>query len=148
MIAVAHRDGLTLIEVLVALVLLLVGLLGLIGFQTFTIRASTDASIITEVTRIAKAELESQRQIEGTTAADDCRSSPTLGAGYTCTVAREDCVMSLSGGAYSLTCGLVTTNRTGRLVTVTVDGPRDHQVTLSTLYTGVFITTDTGQVIE
>lgn len=140
--------GLTLVEVLVALVILLVGIVGLVGFQTLTVRATSDASIITEVTRIARGELQSQRQVEGTTSSEPCRISPLLDDGYACVVRREDCVVALVGGAYTLTCGLVTSNRTGRLVSVTVNGPRDTELTLSTLFTGVFITTDVGQVIE
>ena len=151
------RQGLTLVEVMVALLILLVGILGVIGFQTFAVSASTEARIVTELTRVARGELASQRQVEGTTASEACRVSPTLGSGYTCTVSRTDCVMRFdasspnqAGGSndqYWLECGLTVTERTGRFVTVVVDGPRGQSVELSTLYTGVFIGTG-GEVVE
>lgn len=139
-----HRYGLSLIEVLIALVVLIVGIFAAVQLQAISLRNTSIAEAISRTTRVVRSEIEWQRY---TTDLDDvfeigeaqpC-TTPTDGGFTRCDVTVEQCslVFPSDGGRARLACG----GGSGAFFAVTVDaaGPRGQELTLSTLWTGVFI---------
>lgn len=140
-----HMSGLTLVEALVAIAILGVGILALAQLQAASLRNSALAESINRTTRLARGELEWQRQ----TALDpgDTSCSALVPADFgTCRVDVVPCALVFDddGGA-ELECGPSISPSTYR-VTVSVDGPRGQTVVLSTLWTGTFIAGGAGEV--
>ena len=145
-----RRAGLSLIEVLVALVILVVGVFAAVQLQAISLRNTGLADSISRVTRVVQSEIEWQRYTyldetfemgtqQCSTAADE-----TEGFGR-CEVAVAQCALSfpVDGGRASLTCGSGDNGEviTGAFFAVTVDaqGPRNQELTLTTLWTGVYV---------
>lgn len=115
------RRGLTLVEVIIAIAVLAIGILAALALQSNALRASSTARAIQEVTKIADAELVVRRQ--GGTGTGCLTAAP---AGYTCTLVVQPC--QVVSGAFS--CG---SGSAAQLLTLTVAGPRDQSITVSTL---------------
>jgi prepilin-type N-terminal cleavage/methylation domain-containing protein len=123
--------GLTLLEVLVAIVVLAVGVLMAAAMQTSALRASSDASAIQGVTKIAEAEIELRRQIDLTTTAGKATTCKTaVQTGYTCQVEVRPC--QLSGTALNCT-GVGGSSADADQVVVTVTGSRSKTLALTTV---------------
>ncbi len=120
--------GLTLLEVIVALVVLVVGVLLAATMQTSALRASSEAAATQGVTKFAEAEIELRRQLDLSTAASKAATCITsVTSGYTCQVQVRAC--QLSGSSLSCTG----TGSDADQVKVTVGGPRQKTVTLTTV---------------
>lgn len=133
------RFGLSLVEVLVAIAILAVGVLALAQFQAASLRNTALAEAISVTTRQVRGELEWQRQTAIDPFQDDC-TLEDLPPGFTsCTVTILPCayVFDDAGGG-DLVCDAGASPSTYR-VDVTAVGPRGQELTLRTLYTGIFV---------
>lgn len=140
-----NRAGLSLIEVLIAIAILGVGILALAQLQTASLRNSALAESINRATRLARGELEWQRQTALDPGEIDCSALVPDDFGE-CRVDVLPCSLEFaSGGGASLVCGASVSPSTYR-VTVSVEGPRGQDIVLSTLWTGTFIAGGAGAV--
>ena len=139
------RRGLTLVEVLVAISVLAVGIIALVQFQVASLRNTALADAINQTTRLVRGELEWQRQTAVSPDVTTCESTQGgLPAGFTsCTVEIVPCALVFVGGGSSLVCDEDSAPSTFR-VTVTAVGPLGQQLSLSTLYTGLFVSGSAG----
>lgn len=139
--------GMTLVEVLVAIVILAVGILALAQFQAASLRNTALAAAINQTTRLVRGELEWQRQTAVSPDVVDCESVIESGLpdGFTsCEVQIVPCALVFGeGGGGSLVCDEDAAPSTFR-VTVTAVGPRGQELTLSTLFTGLFVSGAAG----
>lgn len=120
--------GLTLLEVIVALVVLAIGVLLAATMQTSALRASSDATAVQNVTKLAEAEIELRRQVDLTAPAGKAATCITsVTQGYTCQVQVRACQLS----GTSLSC--MGTGSDADQVKVTISGPRQKTVTLTTV---------------
>lgn len=142
--------GLTLLEVVIALVILSVGVLMAAGMQTNALQASSDATAIQSVTKVAESELEFRRKIDLTLAigkATTCMhadtdgvpntdgSSDGLPSGHTCKVVVATCTLdALTPSGTRLACPPVAAGPlVADQVTVTITGSRSKATTLRTV---------------
>ncbi len=127
-------QGLTLIEVLIAIVVLAVGVLAAASMQTGALSASNRARVSQELTNTARTEMERQRQFvrPGVDPAPDCLSKNTVPSGYTCTVTVAPCRVTTTTSP-SLSCGTGTGTVVADQVTVSVSRPQTPAVTLRTV---------------
>lgn len=129
-------QGLTLIEVLIAIVILAVGVLAAASMQTSALSASNRARVVQELTNTARTEMERQREFvrSGTSAA---AASPTClstaPSGYTCTVTVAPCRITTATTPPSLSCSTGTNTVVADQVTVSVSRPQTTAVTLRTV---------------
>ena len=123
----SRNDGLTLLEVLIALIILAIGILAAASMQTTALSTTSRATISQQLTKLASAEIEMQRQLATPTNKPTCLSGSTTG--YACTTTVLPC--SVSGT--SITCSSRTTAVAAYRTTVVVSGPRNSTFTLSTL---------------
>jgi prepilin-type N-terminal cleavage/methylation domain-containing protein len=143
---VPATDGLTLVEVLVAIVILTVGILALAQFQAASLRNTALAAAINQTTRLVRGELEWQRQTAVSPDVIDCES--VLGGlppGFTnCEVQILPCALVFGEfGGSTLVCDEEAAPSTFR-VTVTAVGPLGQELTLNTLFTGLFVSGAAG----
>lgn len=140
------RRGLTLVEVLIAIAVLAIGILALAQFQAASLRNTALADSINQTTRLVRGELEWQRQTAVSPDVTDCEAALNgLPDGFTqCVVEILPCalVFTDTGGGF-LACDEDAAPSTYR-VTVTAVGPRGQQLTLETLYTGLFVSGAAG----
>ena len=140
------RHGLTLIEVLIAIAVLAIGVLALAQFQAASLRNTALADGINQTTRLVRGELEWQRQTAVSPDVTDCEAALNgLPDGFTeCVVEILPCafVFTEAGGGF-LACDVDSAPSTYR-VTVTAIGPRGQELTLETLYTGLFVSGAAG----
>lgn len=121
--------GLTLLEVLVAIVVLAVGALMAATMQTSALRASSDATALQGVTKLAERELERLRKIDLSSASNfDCQLTEEEKESYTCTIQIRSC--QLTGTALSCPAS---SNPVADQVAVSVNGPRQKTITLRTV---------------
>ena len=146
-----HDDGLTLIEVVVAVAIMAIGVLGAAQLQATALRNTAYAQALNEVTRMARAEVELQRHTatvisdleEGEVAEPvptvtfDCVSERSPGI-KSCVVEVEPCTIALLPAA-TLICGSGVLSPPAYRVIVDVEGRRDVTLTVSTLATGNYI---------
>ena len=138
--------GLTLVEVLVAIVVLAVGVLALAQLQAASLRNTALADAINQTTRLVRGELEWQRQTAVSPDVTDCEVAlGGLPAGFSdCSVEILPCALAFTeGGGGQLVCAEDAAPSTYR-VTVTAIGPRGQELTLQTLYTGLFVSGAAG----
>lgn len=144
-------DGLTLIEVIIAIAMLAAGVLVALAFQASTLRTNTNATIINQMIRVATTEMELRRQIEPTPDVTPCFTD--LPPGFAdpddeddqvraCSVLFEPCTFDIvaEGGpaSYRLNCDPPVPLATYR-VTVFVEGPRGEQFELQSLTPAYYI---------
>lgn len=132
------EKGITLVEVLVAVVILIVGIATLVQFQGTSLRNTALAEAINETTRLVRGELEWQRQTA--LVPGDIECSYLIPEGFdSCSVEITPCslVFGESSGS-ELECG-DDVSPSSYLVTVSAEGPMDTQLTLGTLWSGIFI---------
>jgi len=141
-----ERVGLTLIEVLIAISVLAIGVLALAQFQAASLRNTALADSINQTTRLVRGELEWQRQTAVSPDVTDCEAAiGGLPDGFTdCVVEIQPCafVFTETGGGF-LACAEDAAPSTYR-VTVTATGPRGQELTLETLFTGLFVSGAAG----
>ena len=141
-----RRSGLSLIEVLIAMVVLLVGVFAAVQLQAISLRNTSLADAINRVTRVVRSEIEWQRY----TSLDEtfelgpqtCLTPAGADDGFVrCDVIVQQCALTFPAGEgrASLSCG--GDDDAGAFFAVTVDaqGPRNQELTLTTLWTGVYI---------
>ncbi len=121
--------GLTLVELLVALVVLALGVLAAANMQVGALNASSGAAISRQLTKLASAELELQRQLAAPTSRQSCLSGSKTG--YTCVTTVLPC--SLTGTTF--VCAASASPVVAYKVRVVTNGPRAGSFTLSTLLT-------------
>ncbi len=128
-------QGLTLIEVLIAIVVLAVGVLAAASMQTSALSASNRARVAQELTNTARTEMERQREFArpGIDPAPECLSKNALPSGYTCTVTVAPCRITTATTPPSLSCGTGTGTVVADQVTVSVSRPQTPAVTLRTI---------------
>lgn len=123
------QQGLTLIEVLIAVMVLGVGVIAAASMQTTSLKASSTARIVQEVTNAARTEMELQRkQVRGSLSAapEPCLSNPS----YKCEVVVVPCRL-ISG---VLSCSMAQSGTVvADQITVTVVGPQASEVRLDTV---------------
>lgn len=128
--------GLTLLEVLIAIVVLAVGVLMAASMQTTALRASSDATAIQGVTKLAENEIALRRQINLATSPGNsttCRSMSPVPTGYTCQAVIRPCQLTGTASSAALSCSTSVLNPVADQATVTVSGPRAKTVTLRTV---------------
>lgn len=133
MIQRRRSDGLTLIEVVIAIAVLAIGVLAAFAMQVSALQGTRAATINQEMSNIAQSELELQRAfartISGPGAGLTCRTAFEQPA-YTCSVTVRAC--SFTAGA--LACGgSVTGTPAAWQITVSVQGPQGRQLQVSTV---------------
>lgn len=125
-------DGLTLVEVVIAVAILAVGVLAAFAMQASALQATRTATITQDLSNIAASEIELQRAFVRTVASPatlPCRTAFEQPM-YACSVTVLPCTY-ISG---TLTC--VNQNVVGpsaRQITVTVTGPQNRTAVLSTI---------------
>jgi type IV pilus modification protein PilV len=123
-----QMSGLTLIEVLVAMMLLSVGVIAAAALQGTALRASSKATRIQAVTKIAEAELDYRRQVDlSETETANCE---THNDG--CTVVITPCDVVVTSSSASFDCSSNPEDVRAYRVSVSVDGPGDEDITLTT----------------
>ena len=145
------KNGLTLIEVIIAIAMLAAGVLAALAFQASTLRTNTNATIINQMTRVATSEMELRRQIEPTPDITPCFTD--LPPGFAdpddavdqlraCRVEFEPCTFDIvvedGESVYRLRCGPSVPIATYR-VTVFVEGPRGDQIQLQSLTPAYYV---------
>lgn len=138
--------GLTLVEVLIALAVLAIGVVALAQFQAASLRNTALADALNQTTRLVRGELEWQRQTAVSPDVVDCEAAVNgLPAGFTdCSVEIVPCALVFTeAGGGLLVCDEDAAPSTYR-VTVTATGPRGQELTLETLYTGLFVSGAAG----
>ena len=130
---VARTQGLTLIEVVIAVSILAVGVLAVFGLQSSALRGTRTATLAQELANIAQSELQLQREftrhVTAPVSGETCRSGIALDV-FTCTVDVLPC--DYGGGA--ITCrntSIVTA--VARQIDVTVTGPNNEALKVSTV---------------
>jgi prepilin-type N-terminal cleavage/methylation domain-containing protein len=121
-------QGLSLIEVLVAILLLSIGVIAAAGLQGTALSASNKASRIQGVTKAAESELDYRRQID----LEGIESEPCETGAEHCTVVVTPCDVIVSANSASFDCSETITDVKAYKVTVSVDGPGDADITLTT----------------
>ncbi len=124
-----RSNGLTLLELLIALAVLSVGIVAGAAMQTTALRTTNRATVLQQGVKIATAELEMQRQLATPANKTTCLSGAS--AGYTC----EAVVVPRSVSGTALTCAstVPTGSRVAYRVTVTISGPLESQYSLTSL---------------
>lgn len=138
-------SGITLVEVLIAIVILAVGIFALAQLQAISLRATAQAESLNRVTRLVRGELEWQRQtaLEPTSATCSALVPDDFDS---CTVEVEPCALDyFEDGGAALVCGPAISPSVYR-VTVSAQGARGQDLTLDTLWSGIFISGAAGQV--
>lgn len=130
--------GITLVEVLIAIVVLAVGIATLVQLQANSLRHTTLAQALNETTRLVRGELEWQRQTA--LAPGDIECSYLIPDGFSsCTVEITPCSLVFGeSGPSSLVCG-EEVSPSSYMITVSAEGPMGTELTLSTLWSGIFI---------
>jgi prepilin-type N-terminal cleavage/methylation domain-containing protein len=131
-------DGVTLVEVLVAVVVLAVGIAMLLFLQGNSLQTTNRAQAINETTRLVRGELEWQRQTA--LAPGDIECSYLIPEGFnSCTVEIMPCSLVFEDdGTSSLVCA-PEVSPSSYQITVSAQGPQGTELTLSTLWSGIFI---------
>lgn len=143
----ARQQGLTLIEVLVAVAILAIGIFAMAQFQAASLRSTATAESINRTTRLVRGELEWQRQTALEPAALTCSSLVPDDFG-SCEVLVEPCSLDFAeDGSATYECGDHVSPSSYR-VTVSAAGPRGQSLSLDTLWTGIFISGTAGSVPE
>ena len=126
-----RSDGMTLIEVMVAIVIIAVGILAAASLQTTSLRASSNARLSIQLTELAQNELDVKRKTVYTDEESihpDC--STTMPGSYSCKVTVAPCT-STSLGTLNCANSLITTTPAGHYATVTVRDPQQTEFSLS-----------------
>jgi type IV pilus assembly protein PilV len=139
-----ERDGMSLIEVMIAIVVLAVGVLGVAGFQTSTLSTNRQAQTINQLTRLATTEMEVRRQtlvdVAGTTT---CLTRVPHGFDQAdCRVEIVSCGVIVAQHASEFLCGTGLPFATFS-VTVSASG-RGQTVQLRSLYGGFYVSGSLG----
>lgn len=144
---IQRNEGITLVEVLFAVIILAVGIFALVQMQASSLRNTANAESINRVTRLVRGELEWQRQTALEPSSSDCSTLiPDDFAG--CTVEVEPCALDFhEDGTADFVCGDSVSPSVYR-VRVDAQGPRDKNLTLDTLWSGIFISGAAGGVQE
>ena len=135
--------GISLTEVLIAISVLAIGVLAIAQFQASSLRNTALAEDLNNVTRAVRGELEWQRQTAVQPVSDDaCETVPDTFA--SCTVVVVPCAYILDEGATRarLSCegpGVTIVAPSTYRVTVTAESARGQELSLSALWTGVFV---------
>jgi type IV pilus modification protein PilV len=125
--------GLSLVEVLVAILLLAIGVIAAAGLQGTALSASNKASRIQTVTKVAESELDYRRQVDFTMIDLTETTTEVCGTGAEhCTVTIKACDVVVAANSASFDCSDSITDVKAYKVTVSVDGPSDADVTLTT----------------
>ncbi len=122
------NQGLSLIEVLVAILLLAIGVIAAAGLQGTALNASNKASRIQTVTKAAESELDYHRQID----LEGVESEPCTTGAENCLVTVTPCDVIVNASSASFDCSATITDVKAYRVTVAVDGPNDADITLTT----------------
>ncbi len=119
-------QGLSLIEVMIAIAVVAVAAFAAFTVQANSIRSSARAQAIQQVTKLAESEMELHRQVVIAAGSNQtCQNN--MPSGYTCTVAVQYC--NLTSG--SLSCALSgVSSPVARLVNVQISGPHAQSVSL------------------
>lgn len=143
----SRRNGLTLVEVLIALVVLGVGVAAAAQMQAASLRFSRQAEQIKTATQIAEAEVEWRRQTE-LELGDDLDCASYRPDGYDCVVDVEPC--NAVGTELTLTCAYGLVSPVAYRITVDVAPPNGNAFSLSTITTGTYVTgvVGTGETAE
>ena len=141
----AARSGLTLVEVLIAMAILAIGIMALAQFQAASLRNTALADSISQTTRFVRGELEWQRQTAVSPA--DVTCATLLPDGFaSCAVTIVPCAYGFTtAGGGALYCAEDASPSTYR-VTVNAVGPRGQELTLQTLWTGLFVSGAAGSL--
>lgn len=121
------NQGITLAEVLIALVILTLGVLAAADMQLSALGTSSRAAVSQQLTKLASAELETQRQLATPRDQQGCLSGELTG--YTCTTTVSPCSL----GTSEFTCAAGVSSALAYSVRVVTTGPRASSFTLSTL---------------
>lgn len=145
--ALSRSEGLTLVEVLVAVMVLTIGIIALVQLQAASLRNTATAEAINRTTRLVRGELEWQRQTA--LEPDELECSALVPEDFEgCVVVVEPCALVfLESGGGDFVCGAGVSPSSYR-VTVTAEGPRGQELELRTIWTGVFIAGAAGSADE
>jgi prepilin-type N-terminal cleavage/methylation domain-containing protein len=146
----AHQ-GLSMVELLIAITIFAVGILALVGFQTSSLATNRQAQTINQLTRLATTEMELRRQTLVAEAGPALPCVTTVPSGFNqaeCTVEIVSCGIVISqptvdrpfGSEFA--CGTGLPFATYR-VTVTAAG-RGESVKLQSLYGGFYVSGSLG----
>ena len=142
-VSMRRLGGISLIEVLIAISVLAIGLLAVAQFQAASLRNTTLSEDLNSLTRAVRGELEWQRQTAVEPMSDDtCDTVPDSFA--SCSVIVVPCAYILDEGATRarLACegpGVSIVAPSTYRVTVTAESVRGQELSLSALWTGVFV---------
>lgn len=129
-----QHEGLTLVEVMIAMVILAVGVLAVFMLQATSLRGTRTAVVSQTLTNMAQSELQLQREfsrhVSATVTGETCRSIADDEENFTCEVRVYPC--SLSGGALQCRTGSVT-DADARQITVIITGRDGASVEVSTV---------------
>lgn len=128
---VRHSEGLTLVEVLVALFILAVGVIAAATMQTTALRATHRGNIVQELTQLADAELEMQRQLETPTAGNTCLSGGKTG--FSCSTVTVPCKYVPASTTLECAASTSVAEQIAYQTTVTVRGPNSDIFSLTSL---------------
>lgn len=126
-----HREGLSLVEVLVALVILAVGVIAAATMQTTALRATHRGNIAQELTRLADAELEMQRQLGTPTAGNTCLGGAQTG--FSCLTTVVPCKYVSASTDIECAASTPVAEHIAYQTTVTVTGPNSDTFSLTSL---------------
>lgn len=126
-----RSDGLTLVEVLVALLVLAVGVIAAATMQTTALRTTNSGNVSQELTKLAEAEIQMQRQLTTPTAGNACLSGSKTG--YSCRITIVPCQYVTASNNIACAASTPAANRIAYQTTVIVTGPNTDTFSLSNL---------------
>jgi type IV pilus modification protein PilV len=133
---VKRKDGLTIIEVLVALTVLATGILAVAAFQTSSLHATQKAGVYQQLASLAKDEVEAQRRITHAKNVESyavCQSLLTPRQGYACKIDVLPCQYGSSTNKLTCSTTSLTSVPDAHQITVVVSGPEEARFTLRSL---------------
>jgi len=134
-------QGLTLLELVVAIAVLLIGIFAAIQFQVVATNASSTSEVVQQLTRLAQAEIEWRRQTTIDLGTHECQTFRP--AGYpVCTVTLDPCV--ILAGQNVFTCNPSVLSPIAYRVAVHAEGPRDQTIDVVAYHTGIYVAGATG----
>lgn len=127
-------DGLTLVEVVVAIAILAIGVLAVFALQGSALRGTRTATIAQELSNLVQSELQLQREfsrhVNAPVWGESCRSGIVRDDVYTCTVDVLPCEMAGS----DLRCRAASvSDAVARQIDVTITGPGNQALKASTV---------------
>jgi type IV pilus assembly protein PilV len=120
------KQGLTLIEVMVAMLVISVGVIAAAGLQTTALKNTSKAQAVNEVTKIAENEISLQRHLDSVD--NTCETQPP--SGFTCSVIIVPC--SIQTGTVTCSSSVVS-NVKAYKISVSVADNKQNTISLSTI---------------